>query len=90
MGVFAKDKPIKEIVERIRKNAFKDELLNLLTLGLLKDELSVKKGIIASRYLLSISKGEAAQEIAYVISTADQGLIEPPDYISEAIKWICQ
>ena len=88
MDLVAKDKPIKEIVERIRKNAFKDELLNLLTLGLLKDEL--KKGIIASRYLLSISKGEAAQEIAYVISTADQGLIEPPDYISEAIKWICQ
>ncbi|MCT1380919.1 AAA family ATPase [Bacillus sp. p3-SID196] len=90
MDLVAKDKPIKEIVERIRKNAFKDELLNLLTLGLLKDELSVKKGIIASRYLLSISKGEAAQEIAYVISTADQGLIEPPDYISEALKWICQ
>lgn len=90
MDLVAKDKPIKEIVERIRKNAFKDELLKLLTLGLLKDDLSVKKGIIASRYLLSISKGEAAQEIAYVISTADQGLIEPPDYISEAIKWICQ
>lgn len=90
MDLVARDKPIKEIVARIRKNAFKDELLNLLTLGLLKDELSVKKGIIASRYLLSISKGEAAQEIAYVISTAEQGLIEPPDYISEAIKWICQ
>ncbi|MDC2865326.1 ATP-dependent nuclease [Bacillus sp. BP-3] len=85
-----KDKPIKEIVEKIRKNAFKDELLNLLALELLKDDLSVKQGIIASRYLLSISKGEAAQEIAYVISTAEQGTIEPPDYISEAIKWICQ
>lgn len=85
-----KDKPIKEIVERIRKNAFKDELLNLLALELLKDDLGVKQGIIASRYLLSISKGEAAQEIAYVISTAEQGTIEPPDYISEAIKWICQ
>ena len=32
MDLVAKDKPIKEIVERIRKNAFKDELLNLLTL----------------------------------------------------------
>lgn len=90
MNLVIKDKPIKEIVERIRKNAFKDELSNLLALGLLKDNLSVKKGIIASRYLLSISKGEAAQEIAYIISTAEQGSIEPPDYISEAIKWICQ
>ncbi|UKS60775.1 ATP-dependent nuclease [Bacillus toyonensis] len=90
MNLVIKDKPIKEIVERIRKNAFKDELSNLLALGLLRDNLSVKKGIIASRYLLSISKGEAAQEIAYIISTAEQGSIEPPDYISEAIKWICQ
>lgn len=90
MNLVVEDKPIKEIVERIRKNAFKDELSNLLALGLLKDNLSVKKGIIASRYLLSISKGEAAQEIAYIISTAEQGSIEPPDYISEAIKWICR
>ncbi|PGB02042.1 ATP-dependent nuclease [Bacillus toyonensis] len=90
MSLVTKNKPMKEIVERIRKNVFKDELSDLLALGLLKDSLSIKKGIIASRYLLSISKGEAAQEIVYIISTADQGSIEPPDYISEAIKWICQ
>ncbi|WP_185148061.1 hypothetical protein [Peribacillus simplex] len=90
MDLVVADKPIEQVVNRLRKNAFKEEVSKVLTLGLLEDKLSVKKGIIASRYLLSISKGEAAQEIAYVISTDEKSLIAPPKYISEAIKWICQ
>lgn len=90
MKLLKENDPLEKFVTRLGKNKFKDEISNLITLELLEDSLNVKQNIIASRYLLSISKGEAAQELAYVINTNDKGLIKPPDYISEAISWICR
>lgn len=90
MKLLKENDPIEKFVTRLGKNKFKDEISNLITLELLEDSLNVKKNIIASRYLLSISKGEAAQELSYVINTDSQGLVKPPDYISEAISWICR
>jgi len=83
-----RDEPLERIINRIRKSKFKTELLELLHSGVLKDHKDNKEAILASRYLLSVKKGEAAQEIAYLISKDEEDLIYPPDYISEAIKWI--
>lgn len=90
MTLLKEEEALAKFVTRLGKNKFQEEISSLFALDLLEDNLNVKKNIIASRYLLSISKGEAAQEMAFVINTDDQGVIKPPDYISEAIKWICQ
>ncbi|MFA1710260.1 ATP-dependent endonuclease [Peribacillus frigoritolerans] len=84
------DEAIEEIIKRIRKSKFKTELLESLQSGVLQDQKDNKISLLASRYLLSVKKGEAAQEIAYLISVDKEDLICPPDYISEAIKWISQ
>jgi len=56
-----------------------------------------KKAIIASRYLNSVGKGENALELSYVLSenlakkgTTDFKEFIVPDYIKQAIDWICQ
>lgn len=82
------DKALEEMIRRIRTSKFTTELLALLQSGALEDHKDKKVALLASRYLLSVKKGEAAQEIAYLISKDEEGLINPPDYISEAIKWI--
>ena len=51
------------------------------------------KAVIASRYLNSIGKGENALELAYALeenltNNAEDFVV--PDYISEALKWICK
>ncbi|WP_394549099.1 ATP-dependent nuclease [Priestia aryabhattai] len=86
--MFNRDKQLEEMIKRIRKSKFKTELLELFESGNLKNHKDNKIALLASRYLLSVKKGEAAQEIAYLISKDEEDLISPPDYISEAIKWI--
>ncbi|PGE93299.1 ATP-dependent endonuclease [Bacillus pseudomycoides] len=91
MGLFHminQDKTLEDIIKRIRTSKFKTELLTLLQSGVLEDHKDKKVALLASRYLLSVKKGEAAQEIAYLISKDEEDLISPPDYISEAIRWI--
>ncbi|MGG0175202.1 ATP-dependent nuclease [Gottfriedia acidiceleris] len=84
------DEALEKIIKKIRKSKFKTELLELLQSGVLEDHKENKIALLASRYLQSVKKGEAAQEIAYLVSKDEEGLISPPDYISEAIKWISQ
>lgn len=51
------------------------------------------KAVIASRYLNSIGKGENALELAYALEENLTDNIENfvvPNYISEALEWICQ
>lgn len=81
---------LEKIIKRIRKSKFKTELQESYQSGVLMDNNDNKKAILASRYLLSVKKGEAAQEIANLISIDEEDLISAPDYISEAIKWISQ
>lgn len=83
-----RDEPLEEMIKKIRKSKFKTELLELLQSEFLQDHRNNKIALLASRYLLSVKKGEAAQEIAYLISKDEEDLISPPDYIREAIKWI--
>jgi len=50
---------------------------------------SLKKQIISHRYLMSVNKGEAAQELASVILENNKdSKIQVPQYIEEAIKWL--
>jgi predicted ATP-dependent endonuclease of OLD family len=48
-----------------------------------------RKHIIAARYLNSIEKGLNSLEITQKLAN-DEINIEVPDYIREAVKWICQ
>ncbi|WP_201567693.1 hypothetical protein [Psychrobacter immobilis] len=51
------------------------------------------KAVMASRYLNSIGKGENALELAYALEENLINNVEDfvvPDYISEALKWICK
>ena len=52
-----------------------------------------KHAVIASRYLNSIGKGENALELAYALEenlTSNTEDFVVPEYIREALKWICQ
>lgn len=79
---------VEKMANRIRKSKFKEELLEAIYSGKLVDNRETKIAILASRYLLSVKKGEAAQELAYLIHKNEDNVIVPPKYISEAIEWI--
>ncbi|WP_298785417.1 ATP-dependent endonuclease [uncultured Marinococcus sp.] len=78
------NKEIKQEIEKI-KNGSKEENIFI-------EDDKLKRNLIADRYLSSISKGEAAQEITYVISSEriEKQDIVIPKYIEEAIEWIYQ
>ncbi|MFS0782074.1 ATP-dependent nuclease [Bacillus sp. 1P06AnD] len=84
-----KDKPLIELINRLGVGKFKDEVFEVYEKGKLIDNYNVKKQLIACRYLASISKGEAAQELANIVSL-EENIIQPPDYIKEALEWIYQ
>lgn len=50
----------------------------------------LKKQIISHRYLMSVSKGETAQELTMVIMEDKDKKIQAPCYIKEAINWIVE
>jgi putative ATP-dependent endonuclease of the OLD family len=82
-------KPLNSLIETLGSGDFKNELIKLIDNGKIKDTRNVKEKIVASRYLASISKGVAAQELAYIISQGNSN-IQPPNYIKEALQWICK
>lgn len=97
MDAYKSKKTIEKMLGILRKGKYKEEIENSISSSKMsKDDM--KKHIIAGRYLNSISKGEAAQELAYVISENNNDMtghkkentIECPDYIKEAVEWICQ
>jgi len=100
MDILEKGQGIDKIVMRLNKGKFKDEIVDALGKTPIPSEELIKH-IIAGRYLKSIKKGQAAQELAYVISTNQELKLsndkdisknafefEVPTYISEAIQWI--
>lgn len=83
-----------DFLSKVVYKKFRDKYGPILISSKLGNE-EKKKYLLASRYLKSISKGVVAQELAQVFSDniKDDGLnfkFTMPDYISEAIKWICQ
>ncbi|KMK76743.1 ATP-dependent nuclease [Alkalihalobacillus pseudalcaliphilus] len=82
-------KSLTELLDELGSGDFKTEVQELMEKSILLDDPIVRKKLVASRYLSSISKGEAAQELAYAISE-NKTQITPPEYIKEALEWICQ
>lgn len=80
-----REETLEAIISRLRKSDFKENVQKLHQSGVLEDSQGNKVAILASRYLQSVNKGEAAQEVAHLISEKS---IETPDYIKEAIEWI--
>lgn len=89
MRLFKKDKSLEELIKELGKNKFSEEVRHLVELKRLMEDKEIKQGLIASRYLNSIKKGEVAQELAEVISLDVESKISPPNYIRRAIEWIC-
>ena len=91
MLAYKEDKSINDMLEYINNKEYKAKKeIELQNTPILDDDK--KKHIIADRYLMSISKGELAQELAHEISIMEpsDNVIVCPIYIKEAIKWICQ
>ncbi len=73
---------------------FQDRFAPILKASSLNNK-NKKVHLLATRYLKSISKGVVAQELAQTLSDYNSGdkkkfEFSIPDYISEAIKWVCQ
>lgn len=88
IDMVSRSENINKIVDRLRQCTLKTELQMALENGKIADSQENRIAILASRYLMSIKKGEAAQELAYLISSDEDEMITIPDYIVEAIKWI--
>src|SRR5699024_7113154 len=69
-----------KLVEEIK--ALKGKLKNYSD----KAKKALKSQIIAHRYLMSVSKGETAQELADVIQTSEYNEIQIRQYIKDAIN----
>lgn len=63
-------------------------------LGTSWTNIDLNNAIVASRYLNSVGKGENALELAYALGKNFQSdtpeTFNVPDYIKDAITWICQ
>lgn len=87
---------LSSVINRLKGTSkFVEEVKELESKGLLKSsepniEEEFKKQIIAGRYLMSVSKGETAQEIAYILDSIETDKIQVPQYIKEAIEWVLE
>lgn len=89
MELYQNKNPLEEMVQELGENAFSAEVRALLEANKLSDDEGTKQSLIASRYLISIKKGEVAQELAQAVSSDIESKISPPTYIRRAIEWIC-
>ncbi|WIW29300.1 ATP-dependent nuclease [Bacillus inaquosorum] len=91
MSAYKNGNSIREIVGLLRKNDFRAEVEQVLSSITIdeQEEKKIKSKIIAGRYMTSIKKGEVAQELVSIIADESE-VINPPEYIKEAIQWISQ
>ena len=72
------------------KNVCKDEELNrIFSSNTTWSDTEKRDGLVASRYLESVSKGINALELAEVVEK-DICAITVPEYINDAIKWVLE
>jgi len=72
------------------KNVCNDEELNrIFSSNTTWPDTEKRDGLVASRYLESVSKGINALELAEVVEK-DNGAITVPEYINDAIKWVLE
>lgn len=89
MKYYNEGKSFIDLVSLIRKSKYKEEAETVKIVD--ENEDWFKKHLIAGRYLKSINKGEAAQELALAISEdveKQNSNIECPEYLKRAITWI--
>lgn len=96
MGFYRDGKPLSDFLNEIRssdENKRIIESINLAGNALWNDE-EKKKAIICSRYLNSVGKGENALQLSYILeenrqkATPENFVI--PQYIQQALDWVCQ
>ncbi|OMD04100.1 AAA family ATPase [Paenibacillus sp. FSL R5-0636] len=95
MKLFRDGKDLSEYEQNFRKSVENNRMLESIRLNTSWKKDQKSKGLIASRYLNSVGKGENALELAsvltdnlYKIGTADFQEFKVPNYIKEAIAWI--
>lgn len=90
MQLYRENKTVDDFCQELRSSKENDRISDIEK-NSWKDE-DKKKAIIASRYLNSVEKGENALELSYVLKNNLSGKKEKftvPQYIQEAIEWIC-
>jgi predicted ATP-dependent endonuclease of OLD family len=86
-------KPLGEFVAKLRKSDENEAIVKGVELSDW-EEIDKKKGIVAARYLNSVSKGEHALELSQKLienlEAVKKEELSVPTYIKEAGKWVCQ
>lgn len=94
MQLYRDNKPISEYEPKLRGSEENKRIKDGITANTTWLEKDKKKAIIAARYLNSVGKGENALELAYALKENREKetpvSFNVPDYIKDAIEWICQ
>lgn len=97
MSLQKNDRPLAEYIAKLNGSKENTRIKDSLNENTLWDEQDKKKAIICARYLNSIGKGENALELAWILEdnltkkgTPDYQKFNVPEYIKNAIEWICQ
>lgn len=98
MELFEEGKHLEQICDRLSKSEENIRIVEALKhTSLTWNESDKKIGLIAARYLNSVGKGVNALELAYILQeNLDKRGMEDyvefivPDYIKNAIEWVCE
>ncbi|TAL80605.1 MAG: ATP-dependent endonuclease, partial [Bacteroidetes bacterium] len=93
--MYKDQKTLTELIEKLRSSEENDKIIEGINANILFNEEEKKKALLASRYLKSLSKGEYALELSYVLeknisSNQSAEAFQVPTYIKEVIEWIWQ
>lgn len=99
MDAFSSGRSLEELFDLLRKSEENKRIINALNKELLSEvwpESKKKAAVIASRYLNSVEKGENALELSSILQenhlkngTQDFQEFHVPEYIKNAIEWVC-
>lgn len=91
--MYIDQKTVDELIQKLRASEENQRIIDGVNANTAFNEEEKKKALLASRYLNSISKGEYALELSYVLEnnissgqTVETFVV--PDYIKETIEWI--
>lgn len=97
MQLYTDGKPQTDYESILRKSDENKRIIEGINQNTSWNEKQKCRGLIASRYLNSVGKGENALELAYILDenlqnkgTDKYKKFIVPDYIKEAIAWLCK
>jgi putative ATP-dependent endonuclease of OLD family len=97
MTFFKNDNQINDYIEKLRNSDENTRIIDGINSNTTFTSKQKCQAIIAARYLNSVGKGENALELAYTLEenfnkkeTPEYQEFVVPDYIKQAITWICQ